>query len=61
MPKYIRIDAGSFGTPSWLAVLEGDCAVLDAVQFSFQERLPLGAFLNDQEVTAIAVDAPQSP
>jgi predicted nuclease with RNAse H fold len=59
MPKYIGIDAGSFGTPSWLAVLEGDCAVLDAVQFSFQERLPLGAFLNDQEVMAIAVDAPQ--
>jgi len=59
MPKYIGIDAGSFGTPSWIAVLEGDSAVLDAVQFSFQERSPLGPFLNDPEVMAVAIDAPQ--
>ncbi len=59
MPKYVGIDAGSFGTPSWLAVLEGDIAVLDAVQFGFKEPSPLGAFLSDPEVMAIAIDAPQ--
>jgi hypothetical protein len=59
MPKYIGIDAGSFATPSWVAVLEGDAAVLDAVQFHLQERSPLGTFLDDPDVLAVAIDAPQ--
>jgi predicted nuclease with RNAse H fold len=59
MPTYIGIDAGSFSTPSWAAVLDGDSAVLDAIQFSFQDRSPLGTFLDDPNVLAVAIDAPQ--
>jgi len=59
MPKYVGIDAGSFGKPSWVAELDGDTAVLEAVQLHFQDRFPLGRFVNDPGVLAIAVDAPQ--